>query len=100
MSRSRALLALPLALALLTGCASGGENELRDLVDQATAQANDRDADGLRRTADALIAEVQDQIRSSELGSTQGDALLDLAQRLKRNADLIEEAEPPPSPSA
>lgn len=98
--RRRALVALPLAAVVLAGCAADPRVELRDLVEDVTAAANDRDAAGLRRAVDALIAEVEKQRRDGVLGPTEASRLLDLARQVGDDAKLIEQAPPPPSPTA
>ncbi len=95
-SRRRALLALPLAVLLLAGCAANPRTDVRDLVADLIAAANDGDAAAVRSAADALIAEVESQ--RTELGETEANALLDLARQVQADAGLLEQAPPPPPP--
>ena len=61
--RSR-LLALPLGLLLLTGCASSPEAEVREDVRAVLAAANDEDADAVRTAVDDLLSTLRTQVGS------------------------------------
>lgn len=90
MSPARALVALPLAAALLAGCGADAAAERRELVAELTQAANDRDADAVRERAEALVQVVADQREREELSPEQADRLIALAESVRRNADVVD----------
>lgn len=97
--RRRAAAGVSLAVMLLAGCASDPRADLRDRVADVIAAANDGDPDAVRRTAEALISEVQAQATTGDLGGTEANALLELARQVQADAALLEPPPPPPPPS-
>lgn len=85
------------ALLLLSGCASSPAAELRQAVAEVTDRANARDAAGLRRAADQLLAVIAKQ-SGSELSLAEAQALRALAEKVKADAALLEA--PPPLPGS
>lgn len=90
MSPARALVALPLAAALLAGCGADPAAERRDLVAELTQAANDGDADAVREHAEALVQVVADQREREELSAEQADRLIALAESVRKHADVVD----------
>ena len=90
MSPARALVALPLAAALLAGCGTDPAAERRDLVAELTQAANDGDAEAVRERAAALVQVVADQREREELSGEQAARLTALAESVRENADVVD----------
>lgn len=97
----RRLLAAGCAAVLLAGC-GGAMTPAERLQDKTAAlvdQANGRDLAGLRAAASDLRAEIEDQLRGSQLTPARADLLLRLLSTVERDAPLVN-GEPSPTPSA
>lgn len=79
------------AALLLSGCARNPQAELNAAVTKVTTQANARDAAGLRRAADDLVALVN-RLSGSELDAAEATRIRVLAQKVKADADRIDPA--------
>lgn len=82
---------LPLALALLAGCASDPKSELRADAEAAIEAANERDADGVREHAQSLERTVARLAEDDELTDARAASLTALAASLQTSADVIDE---------
>ncbi len=85
------LLALPVALALLSGCGSDPADVLRADVRALTEAANAGDADAVRDRADALLSTVDAQREADEIGDREAERLIALAQSVRTHADVVDE---------
>lgn len=74
---------------VLTGCGSGGQDDLRAAVSDLTTAANARDADGVRRSAQAVIDRL-DAAQRDGLTPEQAAVVRDRAQLLLTAADSID----------
>jgi len=79
------------AALLVWGCARNPQAELNAAVTKVTTQANARDAAGLRRAADDLVALVN-RLSGSELDAAEATRIRLLAQKVKADADRIDPA--------
>lgn len=84
------LLALPLALFLLTGCGSDPADALRADVAALTEAANAGDADRVRDRAEALLSTVDAQREGDQISAGEAEQLIALAQSVRTKADLID----------
>lgn len=77
---------------LLAGCGGGTDpaDARRAAVAAMTAAANDGDADGVRRHADALLATVAAQLQAQDLKTDEAERLTALAQSVRAGADTID----------
>lgn len=77
---------------LLAGCGGGTDpaDARRAAVAAMTAAANDGDADGVRRHADALLATVAAQLQAQDLTTDEAERLTALAQSVRAGADTID----------
>jgi outer membrane biosynthesis protein TonB len=93
------LLALPLGLLLLTGCASDPQAEVREGVRDVLAAANDEDADAVRTAVDDLLSTLREQVGSQELTEAQAQPVRDAAIAVRESvAELEVEETPTPAP--
>ena len=89
--RRRTGLAL-LPVLLLAGCGgSDPADDRREQVAALTGAANERDADGVRQRADALLSTVADQRERQEISAGEADRLIALAQAVRTGADVVDE---------
>ena len=65
--RPAALAGVALSALLLSGCASDPRTELRSLVETITAEANDRDAAGVRSAVEDLLRRLDEAVRAGDL---------------------------------
>ena len=93
------LLALPLGLLLLSGCASNPQAEVRQDVRAVLAAANDEDADAVRTAVDDLLATLREQVGSGDLTDAQATPVREAALRIRDSVAALEEAEPTPTPT-
>lgn len=94
------LLAVPLALLLLTGCASSPETEVREGVRDVIAAANDQDADAVRSAVDDLLSTLRTQVGSGELTDAEAAPVRDAARRILDGVAALEvEETPSPTPT-
>jgi len=101
-SRSRRgarVLATAAAALLLAGCATSAQAQLDQAVADVTDQANVRNAEGLRTAADELQELVSGLSGSGDLGRAKATRLLDLASKIRADADLLEREEQTPTPA-
>ena len=96
--RSR-LLALPLGLLLLTGCATDPQAEVREDVRAVLAAANDEDADAVRTAVDDLLSTLREQVGSQELTEAQAKPVRDAAIAVRESLAELEEVEETPTPT-
>ena len=97
---SRRLLAVPLALLLLTGCASSPEAEVREGVRDVIAAANDQDADAVRSAVDDLLSTLRRQVGSGELTDAEAAPVRDAARAILDSVVGLEvEETPSPTPT-
>ena len=94
----RRLLVLPVALVLLTGCASSPEAEVREGVRDVLAAANDQDADAVRTAVDDLLSTLRTQVGSGDLTDAEAAPVRDAALAIRDSAAELE-VEPAPSPT-
>ena len=94
----RRLLVLPVALVLLTGCASSPEAEVREGVRDVLAAANDQDADAVRTAVDDLLSTLRTQVGSGDLTDAEAAPVRDAALAIRDSAADLE-VEPAPSPT-
>lgn len=85
------LLVLPLATALLVGCAADPADERRDAVASLTEAANARDAARLRTEAEALLELLDAQRASQDLAGDEAERLRGLVEAVLSGADVIDE---------
>jgi outer membrane biosynthesis protein TonB len=90
--------AVPVALLLLTGCASSPEAEVREGVRDVIAAANDQDADAVRGAVDDLLSTLRTQVGSGELTDAEAAPVRDAALAI-RNSVVALEVEETPSPT-
>jgi len=85
--------ALLLTGALLAACGGGTDpaDVRRADVAAMTAAANDGDADGVRRHADALLATVAVQLEAQHVTADEAERLTALAESVRASADLIDD---------
>ena len=93
------LLALPLGLLLLTGCASDPQAEVREDVRAVLAAANDEDADAVRTAVDDLLSTLREQVGSQELTEAQAKPVRDAAIAVRESLAELEEVEETPTPT-
>jgi hypothetical protein len=86
----RAVPAVLVTALLLAGCGTDERDELRALVEGITLEANDGDADGVRRGTEDLLARLDDAVASGALSSDEAALLRDRAQALRAGADEID----------
>jgi outer membrane biosynthesis protein TonB len=92
--------AVPLALLLLTGCASSPEAEVREGVRDVIAAANDQDADAVRGAVDDLLSTLRTQVGSGELTDAEAAPVRDAALAIRDSvAGLEVEQTPSPTPT-
>jgi hypothetical protein len=85
-----ALLPVLVSAGLLAGCGGDPRADLRGLVEGITLEANDRDADGVRRGVEDLLAHLDDAVASGDLSESEAAALRDQALALQAGADEID----------
>ena len=91
MSRAAvAVVAVVVSGALLTGCGTDERGELRALVEGITLEANDRDADGVRRGTEELLARLDDAVASGAVSEEEAALLRERAEALQAGADEID----------
>ena len=83
MTRLR-LLVLPVALLVLSGCASSPETEVRDGVNAVLAAANDEDPDAVRTAVDELLTTLREQVGSGDLTAAEAEPVRALVRGLVR----------------
>ena len=94
------LLAAPLALLLLTACASSPEAEVRGGVRDVIAAANDQDADAVRAAVDDLLSTLRTQVGSGDLTDAEAAPVRDAALAIRDSvAELEVEETPSPTPT-
>ena len=93
------LLALPLGLLLLTGCATDPQAEVREDVRAVLAAANDEDADAVRTAVDDLLSTLREQVGSQELTEAQAKPVRDAAIAVRESLAELEEVEETPTPT-
>ncbi len=88
----RRLPAVLVAGVLLAGCGTGADPAAERRADVAalTAAANDGDAEGVRRGAEALLATVAAQLEAEEVTADEAERLTALAESVRARADLID----------
>ena len=90
MRRRTAGAALATAL-LLAGCGgTDARGELRDTVADITAEANNGDADGVRRSVDVLLGQVSQAVADGQLTPEEAGNLERIALAVQQRADLID----------
>jgi colicin import membrane protein len=88
---SAAVLSAGLAGVLLTGCAADPKAELRASVESITADANDRDARGVRDGVADLLRRIDDAERAGDLTAAEAATMRDRAAAVQAAADSIDE---------
>lgn len=93
--RSRELAAcaaVPAAALLVAGCGSGDDPrpQLQAGVQRVTAQANARNADGVRAAVDDLLRRTDAAVRSGGLSAAEATRLRSTAQQVRAAADSID----------
>jgi hypothetical protein len=78
------------AVVLLTGCAADPRAELRAAVEGITADANDRDADGVRRGVDDLLGRIDSAERDGAATPQEAAVMRDRALAVQAAADSID----------
>lgn len=90
MSALRVAGAVAAGVLLLSGCTSDVRGELRDAVADVTAEANDRDADGVRRAVDVLLGRVSQARADGAISADEAGNIERIALAVQQNADLVD----------
>lgn len=86
------LVAAPLAVMLLAGCAGADPaQDRRAVVAELTDAANERDADAVRQHAERLVALVEQQLADDAINAEDAERLTALAASVRSGADLVDE---------
>lgn len=75
---------------LLAGCAADPREEIRALVEDVTAEANERDADGVRTAVAELVVAVDNAESAGDLPEAEADAIREAALAVQEGADEID----------
>lgn len=88
---TRRAVAAALTVLALAGCGTAGSRvDLRAEVQQITAQANARDAAGVRTGVDSLLRRIDAAVASGQLSSADAARLRATAQSVRTAADTID----------
>lgn len=75
---------------LLAGCSADPREEIRALVEDVTAQANERDADGVRSAVDELVVAVDSAVAAGDLPEAEAAEIRSAALAVQAGADEID----------
>ena len=90
MTARRLAAAVVVGVLLLSGCGSDVRGELRDAVADVTAEANNRDADGVRRAVDVLLGRVSQARADGAISAEEAGNIERIALAVQQKADLVD----------